>query len=220
MTIVEEVLSNVINPALVSVINRVAGSDVAIGCSGSKLLLAEKLEPKTGQADLGFVGKIISVNTEMLQSLLGKIVVLSPTATNINSEDDPKANGLLNINGDSATCAIAQAMHQTNGVLAMVTASNVAGVIKGFDAEDSSKGIILNKLSFSQAEKMRKENLVDTGMLIKLTSAFEAASFGIETCIVNGSAPAAIVRALVSSENFGTRIVADDSGELVLNVLV
>jgi acetylglutamate kinase len=79
MEVVEMVLSGTINKGIVSLINRCGGKSVGLSGKDAGLLMAER-ELKNG--DIGLVGKIKSVNTEILDKLIreGYIPVVSPVA--------------------------------------------------------------------------------------------------------------------------------------------
>src|SRR5207245_1280747 len=104
------VLSGVVNKRLVNAF--LAAGVPAIGMSGEddRLIGAEIIDAAT----LGFAGRAVTVNTDLLHSLFsaGYMPVISPVAYDSNNSraGETGGGGALNVNGDDAAAAIAAAL--------------------------------------------------------------------------------------------------------------
>ena len=119
LTVAEMVLSGQANKKIVSAL-LAAGVD-AIGISGVDrgLLRCKKMQHPT--ADLGYVGQIVEVRTEVIKQLLenGITPVISPISLGLDGQT-------YNVNADDAACAVASALNAH--LLDFV--SNVPGVLQ------------------------------------------------------------------------------------------
>ena len=100
---IAEMVLNKINKGLVSMMEKVGVKAVGIsGKDGSLLQVSKKLSK--GQ-DIGYVGEVAEVNTEILDTLIANDFV--PVVCPIGSGSDYHS---YNVNADDAACAIATAM--------------------------------------------------------------------------------------------------------------
>ena len=78
--VVEMVLTGRINTEIVGLINSLGGNAIGLSGKDGRLLVAHKLAPAPGKPDLGFVGEIESVNSDLLDMFLerGYMPVISP----------------------------------------------------------------------------------------------------------------------------------------------
>lgn len=165
--IAEMVLSGQANKLLVRALLGV-GVD-ALGISGvdAKLLIAKKkLHPTT---DLGYVGEIDSVRTDVLERLLGQgfVPIVSPISADSNQQS-------YNINADEAATAIASALQAD----LFDFISNVPGVL--------NEGNLIPTLTIEEAENLIASGVVYGGMIPKVRAALSAVKRGVKrTRIVN-----------------------------------
>lgn len=157
------VLSGVVNKRLVS--SLVAADLPAVGLSGEDgaLISAEFID----RAVLGYAGRPVSINNDLLLSLMnaGCLPIISPVAFNAESG----VGGALNVNGDDAAAAIAGAL----GASELVLIADVEGVL---DADSR----VVGSLTVEQAREMIATGTAAAGMAAKLESA--------EAALVNGVA--------------------------------
>lgn len=160
LQVAEMVLSGTTNKKLTA--RLVAAGVPAIGLSGVDwgLLQAERLVHPAG--DLGLVGRIVSVHTEALETLLGHGLtpVISPISLGLDGMT-------YNVNADHAATAIATA----TGASALVFLSNVPGVLI-----DSRTAPLLTP---ARVEVLIDNHEVNGGMVPKLRSALEALAGGV-----------------------------------------
>lgn len=162
-----------------------AGVD-ALGVSGvdGGLLRCRKKEHAT--ADLGYVGEIVEVRRDLLETLMGigVTVVLSPISLGLD--------GLTyNVNADEAAAAAALACEAEE----LVFISNVPGVLH--------EGVVIPVLTARQVEAHIEDGTIEGGMIPKVRSALQAVESGV--------ARARIVNLAGLLANGGTIIVAGDN---------
>lgn len=153
LEVVEMILSAKINKQLVAELAREEIN--AVGLSGRD---GNMLEAVVKNPSLGLVGQIIKVETSLLTCLLENdfLPVISPVGA--NCEHRP-----LNINGDSAAAAIANALKARLFILI----SNVPGVL---DAKKEQ----FAKLSRAEIEDLTKSGVISGGMLPKVEACLDA----------------------------------------------
>ncbi|KRL98997.1 acetylglutamate kinase [Liquorilactobacillus satsumensis] len=109
----------------------------------------------------GFVGKIVQVNSSLLEHLLAEqIGVLAPLALST-------AGQWLNVNGDSAAAAIASLL----GAKQLYLMTDVPGVLKA--------GQVLPTLNRKTAQYLQAAHVITTGMQPKIQAAFHAVDTGV-----------------------------------------
>jgi acetylglutamate kinase len=181
LAIAEMVLSGRVNKRIVVALLS-AGAD-AIGLSGVDrgLIRVEKMVHPSGE--LGRVGKVVDVRSEVLLDFVSKRVV--PVVSPISLGEE----GAYNVNADLVACAIARAVKAQQ----VVFVTNVAGVLK--DEQ------VIPTLVATQAESLVRSQVIKGGMIPKVRAALDA---------VGGGACAARITNLDGLKNgTGTVIVRD-----------
>jgi acetylglutamate kinase len=194
--IVEEVLDRVVNPRLVSTIERFGGR--ACGFSGRDVLQAVKLPPvesEAGSEDIGFVGRVTGVHPAEVEKILHeeRVPVISPVA---RGED----GHTLNVNADEAAAAIAGALRAAK----LIFLSDVPGIMR--DREDP--GSLVPTVRTDQVETLIRQKVLEGGMIPKVTGAVEALRRGVgKTHLVDGRLPHALLLEIFTNEGVGTEIL-------------
>jgi acetylglutamate kinase len=160
LRVVEMVLSGSANKQIVAALVT-AGVD-ALGLSGVDrgLLRCEKKAHPT--ADLGLVGEIVQVQTDVLMELVatGVTPVVSPISLGLDGRT-------YNINADQAAGAVAQAL----GADLLDFVSNVPGVLQD--------GHVLPTLTAAEAERLIETEVIREGMVPKVRAALTALEQGV-----------------------------------------
>ena len=133
MAVVEQVLSGAVNKRIVAALN--AAGVAAIGISGVDLHLMETQPLRPGGRDLGRVGEVVQVRSDVLAAIIaqGWLPVVSPISV------DRTDRRPTNVNADAAALAIAQALQAVE----LVFVSNVPGVmLEGAVAAEMDEGMI------------------------------------------------------------------------------
>jgi acetylglutamate kinase len=196
MQVVEMVLGGTINKEIVALIGRVGGRAVGLSGVDDQLLLADKLpkvKTRSGQlVDTGRVGEIRSVRPEVVQSLVqaGLIPVIAPLGID-------EAGKSLNLNADTAAGALAAAL-QAEKLLLMTDTPGVRG----------ADGKLIQSLDDEESARLRREGVIDGGMIPKVECALDAIAAGVRKChIFDGREQHAILLEIFTDAGIGTEIV-------------
>ena len=141
--------------------------------------------------ELGYVGKPIKVNTNLLNDIIQKdfIPIVTPMGL------DPKGQ-VFNINADTAAGAIARSLRSRR--LLLVT--DVEGVL------DKNEKLI-PEIRSHEAEKLINDQTIHGGMIPKIRTCIDAANNGVRgVVIIDGRRPHSILFELFSDQGAGTLI--------------
>ena len=161
LEVAEMVLSGLVNKQLVLKMGQ-AGLD-AIGLSGIDRQL---LTVEAWGENMGLVGRIINVRTEVLSSLLEQsiIPVISPISMGPASK--------YNVNADHAAGKIAGALEAEKAVFI----SNVPGVIR--------QGKTAASLTDQEIHALIHDGIIQGGMIPKVNAALDALSYGAQNAVI------------------------------------
>ena len=195
----DDVLHNNTNKALVDAIKNCDGKGVSI--SGKSIMRAEKLysaDPETGEkVDIGFVGKVIAVNTAPVLDALEYdfIPVITPLAVDFFGQP-------YNINADTAACEIAKALKAEK----LVFLSDVPGVLR--DPADESS--LISQIHISDVPRLIEEKVLSGGMLPKIKSSVEALEAGTSKVhMIDGRILHSLLLEIFTEKGVGTAILKD-----------
>ena len=192
MDVVEMVLGGKINKILVQAINNQGGSALGLSGRDGQLLQARKYQLEDG-VDLGQVGEIVRVNSELLRGLIdgGNIPVLAPIATDA-------AGNAYNVNADQVASAVAAELRCAK----LIFLTNAAGV---FDAQ----GEVITYIHSGEIDELVASGIIHSGMLPKLSSAAAAIAGGVKQVhIIDGRVQHAVLLELFSDDGIGSLISA------------
>lgn len=156
MAVVEQVLSGAVNKRLVARLN--AAGVAALGISGVDLQLLRTNPLRQNGRDLGRVGHVVAVRSEVLRVLLdqGWLPVISPVSVD-RTDGRP-----TNVNADHAALAVAAALEADE----LVFVSNVPGVLV--------EGAVVPQLTPGDVEQLIAAHVINGGMVPKTRAAIEA----------------------------------------------
>jgi len=197
MAIAQMVLIGKINKELVSLLNREGIRAVGISGHDGHLFLAKKCLHPSG-IDLGFVGEITHVNTELLQTLMraGYIPVIAPIAASFEIDS-------YNINADTAATEIALAMQAEH----LIFLTDVEGLLH--DPKDPSTKI--DRMSGQEVQALIDSGRLYGGMIPKIRGALEALKRGVEQVhILDGRTPHCLLLHFSGAKNLGTTFIANE----------
>ncbi len=198
MEVVEMVLGGSVNKSIVNLINQHGGS--AIGLTGkdghlirAKKLLMEKTQEDgtTSKIDLGMVGEVDSVNTDVITMFLSSnfIPVIAPLGV------DDEGNS-YNINADLVAGKVAEAL----GAEKLILLTNIVGVL-GKNKE------LLTGLNTQDVEDLIADGTIYGGMIPKVMCALDAVKGGVgSSVIVDGRVPHATLLEIFTDHGVGTLI--------------
>jgi acetylglutamate kinase len=198
MEVVQMVLAGKVNKDLVGLLQRAGGKALGIcGLDGGLLSASKKGGPGAQAAsDLGLVGEIEEVRTDVLRSALdgGFIPVVATVAGGVGS--DPKS---YNVNADTAAAAIAVAL----GAEKLLLLTDVPGILR--DVEDS--GTLIKELPRSGIAALQEEGILSKGMIPKVECCAKAVDGGVGRAhIIDGRVPHSLLVEIFSDGGIGTMI--------------
>jgi len=187
MDMVEMTLSGRVNKKLVRML--LANNAIVAGISGVDARLLEA-KPMLGKGDLGAVGDIVKVNTQILEALFCAEItpVISPVSYG--------GGNAWNVNADTAASEIAVALKADCFVLI----SDISGVL------DENKKVIpsLNK---ELANDLIQSGVISGGMIPKVQGALESIARGLKSIhIVGWEGAEAFKKQIAGNGNTGTII--------------
>jgi acetylglutamate kinase len=195
--IVEMVLAGSINKQIVGFINEAGGKAVGLCGKDGNMVTARKITRRIADPDsniekvidLGFVGEPETVDTMVLNQILGRelIPVLAPLATS-------KDGTTYNVNADTFAGAIAGALKAKR----LLLLTDVPGVL------DKSKSLI-KELSVDDARRLIADGTISGGMIPKVETCIYALEQGVEgVVILDGQVPHAVLLELLTDLGAGT----------------
>ena len=195
--IVQMVLSGKVNKTLVNLLESKGGRAMGISGMDGRLIEAEQKDER-----LGYVGNVTRVNTKPIMDLLEKGYI--PVVSTIGCDREGNA---YNINGDTAAAHIAGAIGAEN----LIMMTDIDGILKDRNDPDS----LIPRITVSEAQQLRREGVIDGGMIPKVGCCIEAVYRGVKQVIImDGRVPHSILMEILTDEGAGTMVVADKQREL------
>ncbi|MBO4790454.1 MAG: acetylglutamate kinase [Oxalobacter sp.] len=197
MEVVEWVLGGEVQQDIVMLINHYGGQAVGLTGKDGGLIRAEKMQlpdqERPGEfIDIGHVGKIKSINPQVIRALQeggNFIPVISP----IGFSDDGEA---YNINADLVAGKIAEILQAEK----LIMMTNTSGVL---DKENH----LLTDLSAQEIDGLFADGTISGGMLPKIGSALDAAKSGVNSVhIIDGRIEHSLLLEVLTDQPFGTMI--------------
>ena len=141
--------------------------------------------------ELGYVGKPVKVNTDLLNDIIQKDFI--PIVTPMGLDQEGQA---YNINADTAAGALARSLRSRR----LLLATDVDGVL------DKNEKLI-SEIRSNEAEKLVNDQTIHGGMIPKIKTCIEAVNNGVRgVVIIDGRKPHSILFELFSDLGAGTLI--------------
>ena len=196
LTVVEHVLCNEINRQLVTMIEALGSSAMGLHTLSSGVLFGEKLFLEDGdrKIDLGFVGRVTSVNAKLLDLLCqaDTIPVIAPLARD-------KTGLRLNCNADTAAGEVAAALKAEK----FVSVSDTHGIRRDVNAPDSR----ITSIDREGIRGLIADGTITSGMLPKVESCLRALDAGVGRAhIIDGRLHHSLLLEIFTEEGVGTLI--------------
>lgn len=190
--IVDETL-DATNKEIAGHISELGGKAKALCGKRDGIINAAKLKHKG--KDIGFVGEIISINTNPIKATIRASAI--PVITPVGRGKDGKA---YNINADLAACDIAAALKAEKFVLITDT--------KGILRDESDENTLIPTLRMKEAEDLIKRGVIKSGMIPKVKAVMVALKKGVKkTHIIDGRLSHAILLEIFTDKGIGTEII-------------
>ena len=196
LTVVEHVLCNEVNQRLVTRIEALGSGAMGLHTLASNVLFSEKLflEEEDRKIDLGFVGRVTSVNAKLIDLLsqADTIPVIAPLGRD-------KTGVKLNCNADTAAGEVAAALKAEK----FVVVSDTHGIRRV--AEDPETVAV--SLTEAEIRKMIESGAISGGMLPKVEACLRALDAGVSrTHIIDGRLPHSLLLEIFTEGGVGTLI--------------
>ena len=198
MAVVEMVLTGQVNKEVVGYLNQHGGRAVGLSGKDGNLLLCEKMlqeikndDGSVEKVDIGFVGNVIKVNQEIIQTLEhGKFLpVIAPVGVGVNGES-------YNVNADLVAGRVAGALHAEK----LMLLTDVSGV-KGKD------GKLISSISLAKVPGLIDDGTISGGMIPKVECCVDALKEGAKKAyIVDGRVKHAVLLEIFTDTGVGTEI--------------
>ena len=191
--VAQEVLIGKTNKEIVALINKHGGR--AVGLSGIDASFIECEKQKTvvdgEEVDIGFVGKITKVNTEVLDHLYKDqwIPVIAPIGT------DSEGNS-YNVNADTVAAAVAAAVEAEK----LILLTDVEGI-------KDKNGEVIYETDPNGIDEMIADGTINGGMIPKVQGCVEAIHDGVTGVhIIDGRVPHCLLLEIFTKTGIGTLI--------------
>ncbi len=202
MEIVKMVLVGKINTEIVSNIGIHGGKGVGISGKDNLLIKACKRAPhvvvdsngEEKKVDLGLVGDIESINTEIIDVLTSNdyIPIISPIGVDKNGET-------LNLNADTVAGDIASHV----GAEKLIILTDVPGILE--DTEDPES--LIRMVNIHETQELIDEGIVKDGMLPKVQTCMDAVKNGVSSAhIIDGRIDHSLLLEIFTKSGIGTMI--------------
>ena len=199
MEIIEMVLVGKISTEIVSELIKHDGQAISLSGKDSSLIFAHwkgarKIEGLDEEVDLGLVGEVDCINTDLLDMFLENnyIPVISPVGI---AEDGAS----LNLNADTAAGEIAGAVDAEK----LIILTDVPGVLRDPDDPNS----LIQKIRISEIPGLIEEGVITGGMIPKIETCVKAIENGVKSChIIDGRKKHSLLLEIFTTEGIGTMI--------------
>jgi acetylglutamate kinase len=200
MSVAQMVLVGKTNKEIVSMLNRKGAHAVGICGIDGKLIECERMtEGSDGQpVDLGYVGRIVRINTRVLTMLANDeyIPVVAPIGIGPDGES-------YNINADTVAGEIAAALKAEK----LMTLTDVEGV-RGM-GEDGLDAVI-PVLTEEDIDRMIAAGAISGGMIPKVLGCLDTVKRGVGRAhIIDGRIPHCLLLEIFTNKGIGTMIMKE-----------
>ena len=198
MAVVEMVLTGAVNKEVVNLITLAGGQAVGLSGKDGLLLHARKkglVISREGApdeiVDIGQVGEVVHVNTDLIHSLSreGFIPVIAPVGGDTEGVT-------YNINADDAAGAVAGALRAKRFILF----TDVAGVL-------DKSGTLIRSMRQDQAHSLIDDGTISGGMIPKIQCGLDAVAQGVEKAVIaDGRVENCLLLELFTDQGVGTEL--------------
>lgn len=199
MAVVEMVLVGQVNKEVVGYLNQHGGRAVGLSGKDGTLLLCKKLLQEVKRddgvmesVDIGFVGDVAKVNTELITTLeQGKFIpVIAPVGVGPEGES-------YNINADLVAGRVAAALNAEK----LILLTDVEGV-------KDKDGALLSSIRVAEVHRLIEEESITGGMIPKVICCADALLEGVKKAhIIDGRVRHAVLLEMFTDVGVGTEIL-------------
>ncbi len=190
MEVVQQVLAGKVNKDLVQLLQQSGGKAIGLCGLDGGMIRASKMEG----VDLGFVGEIIAVNTQIIRDVVkdGYVPIIATVAGGVN-------NAKYNINADIAAARIAAEL----GAKKLILMTDIRGLLQDKDDEET----LIPVVNVSDVPRLQRLGIISGGMIPKIDCCVEAVRRGVHRAhILDGRIAHSILIELFCDEGCGTML--------------
>ena len=192
---IAEMVLNKVNKELVGMMQKMGVNAVGLCGKDGNMIHVDKKMPDG--KDIGFVGNITKVNTDLLETLMDRDFI--PVIAPIGLDDQYQA---YNINADDAACGVAKAMHAEK----LVFLTDIEGVF----IDPSNKKTLISEMDVKTAKEFIYNGVVGGGMLPKLENCINAIEEGVARVhILDGRLEHCLLLEIFTEKGIGTAILKE-----------
>lgn len=191
LKLVEEELL-VLNDSIVKELDVLGAKAVSLNGKDDDLIQVEK---KKAKVDIGLVGQIKGVNTQLLNRELGKdkVAVILPMGRG-------KDKKVYNVNADEVAASIAANIQAEK----LVLLTNVRGILRHADDPHS----FISTLTVTEVSGLIENKIIQQGMVPKVMACVEALNGGVKkTHIIDARTPHGLLLEIFTDHGIGTEII-------------
>lgn len=192
---IAEMVLNKVNKELVGLMQKMGINAVGICGKDANMIQVDKKMPDG--RNIGFVGNVKSVNTELLTTLMDAefIPVIAPIGMDENFDS-------YNINADDAACGVAKAMEAEK----LVFLTDIEGVF----VDPANKKTLISEMDVNTAKEFIANGVVGGGMLPKLNNCIDAIEQGVSRVhILDGRVAHCLLLEFFTEKGIGTAILKE-----------
>ena len=164
--------SGLINKKIVAKLQALKTNSIGFSGADGNVILSEKR--KNSEVDFGFVGDVISVNKELITTLL--LQNITPVFSAITHDGNGQ---LLNTNADTIASEIAISLSETFEVN-LIYCFEKKGVLLNSEDEES----VIEEIDSEKYTALKNQKIIHSGMLPKLENCFKSLSNGVQNIII------------------------------------
>lgn len=198
LAIAEHTLVNKINTPICEMIEDLGCKAMGLHSLSSCVVFADPLHlegESKRKLDLGFVGKVTEINSDLLTTICGNDVI--PVIATVAC---CKTGGKLNVNADSVAGEVAAAVQAEK----LVVLSDTHGILTDLDDPESQ----ISSASEGEIEEMVAKGIISSGMLPKVQACITALDGGVgKAHIIDGRIPHSLLLEIYTDKGIGTQIV-------------
>ncbi len=196
LEIARMVLVGKVNKDIVGLINRHGGTAIGLSGEDGRLLQArpkQHLDAAGHEVDLGYVGEVVEVNTDVLRLLAQETI---PVVASVGGGEDGEA---YNINADTVAGELAAAL----GAEKLVFLTDVEGLYEHQDTEET----VVSECDLRKLGMLQAAGRITGGMLPKVAAARRALEAGVTSAhIIDGRVEHAVLLEVLTDAGCGTKV--------------
>jgi acetylglutamate kinase len=196
--IVVDVLTREVNAGIVRELRELGGRAVGLHSGPLQALHGDRLtlpDPGREPIDLGRVGEVTRVDRRLVTDFTdGKIIPVIPSLAY------DAAGGWLNVNADTAACAVAAELPAVK----LVMLTDTPGILR--NARDPAS--LISRLDAAEGRRLVETGAIEGGMIPKVEACFAALRAGVGTVhVIDGRRPYSVLLEIFTDTGVGTAIV-------------